>query len=96
MRAAYILLVCPDKTEQYQRAHQEVWPELIEAASKFGIRNHSVFMHGRTLFVYVEADDIEEATRKLLEQPVKKRWDADMSDLLDPGSVPLEEVFHMD
>ena len=96
MRAAYILMVQPDKTEQYRRAHQEVWPELIQEASRAGIRNHSVFMHGRTLFVYVEADDIEKATRELLAQPVKKRWDAYMSDLLEPGSVPLEEVFHME
>jgi L-rhamnose mutarotase len=80
----------------FLRAHQEVWPELIEAASKAGIRNHSVFLHGRTLFVYVEADDVAEATRRLKTQPVKQKWDAYMSALLEPGSVDLEEVFHMD
>ncbi len=95
MRAAYILMVRPGKEEQYRRAHQAVWPELIEEANKAGIRNHSVFMHGRTLFVYLEADDIGQAERKLKQTAVKQRWDAYMGDLLEPGAVPLEEVFYM-
>ncbi len=95
MRAAYILMVRPGKEEQYRRAHQEVWLELIEEANKAGIRNHSVFMHGRTLFVYLEADDIGQAERKLKQTAVKQRWDAYMGDLLEPGAVPLEEVFYM-
>ncbi len=53
-------------------------------------------MHGRMLFVYVEADDVAQATRRLLEHPVKKRWDSYMSDLLERTSVVLDEVFHMD
>lgn len=96
MRSAYILRIRPGQEEQYRLAHETVWPELIQAASEAGIRNHSVFMHSRTLFVYVEADDLEEATRKLLEQPIKKRWDAYMSTLLEPTNVLLDEVFHMD
>jgi L-rhamnose mutarotase len=96
MRSAYILRIRPGKEEQYRLAHENVWPELIQAASDAGIRNHRVFMHGRTLFVYVEADDVGQATHRLLEQPIKKRWDAYMSDPLEPTNVLLDEVFHMD
>ena len=88
-------MVRPGNEEQYRRAHQEVWPELIEEANKAGIRNHSVFMHGRTSFVYLEADDIEQAERKLKQTAVKQRWDACVGDLLEPGAAPLEEVFYM-
>ncbi len=96
MRAAYTLSVRPGKEEGYREAHRAVWPELIAAAERAGIRNHSVFLHGRTLFLYVEADDVDRAFRELKKQDVKARWDKWMEEFLEPGNTPLEEVFHMD
>lgn len=61
MRAAYILTVRPGKEADYREVHRAVWPGLIEEAQKAGIRNHSVSMSGRTLFVYLEADDLEKS-----------------------------------
>lgn len=95
MRAAYTLTVRPGKEQAYREAHRVVWPELIQAATLAGIRNHSVFMSGRTLFVYLEADDIQQSVNALKGNPVKIRWDDYMRDLLEPESTTLEEVFHM-
>ncbi len=96
MRQAYILTVRPGMEDAYRDAHKAVWPELIAEASRAGIRNHSVFMSGATLFVYLEADDPEEALRRLKHSEVKSRWDEFMSSFLEPSSVSFEEVFHMD
>ncbi len=96
MRAAYILTVQSNMEEPYRNAHRAVWPELIEEARRAGIRNHSVFMAGRTLFVYLEADDVAGALAKLLATPVKQRWDEFMRDFLEPESVTMKEVFHID
>ena len=96
MRAAYILTIQSNMEERYRNAHRAVWPELIEAARRAGIRNHSVFMAGTTLFVYLEADDVSAALTRLKEMPVKQQWDVSMQEFLEPESAPLEEVFHMD
>jgi len=95
MRAAYILKVRSGKETDYRKAHRAVWPELIEEAQKAGIRNHSVFMSGRTLFVYLEADDPEKSMASLKSTPVKMRWDDYMRHFLEPEIVSLEEVFYM-
>lgn len=83
---------------EYLEAHKQVWPELIKAAHEAGIRNHSVFVRGSDLFVYIEAADVEAALAKLSSYPVKKRWDEWMFDLLDAEHPPvvLDEGFHMD
>lgn len=94
-RAAYILMVRPGMEQAYREAHLAVWPELIAEASKAGVRNHSVFMRGRTLFVYLEAENIAETTRRLSESAVNRRWDEYMADFLEPGETPLDEVFYM-
>ncbi|MBI3666686.1 MAG: L-rhamnose mutarotase [Acidobacteria bacterium] len=96
MRQAFILTIRPGMEERYRETHRAVWPELIVEASRAGIRNHSSFVNGRTVFVYVEADNIDEANEKLMQVPIKLRWNKFMEDILEPGSTPLEEVFHMD
>ena len=96
MRAAYILKVKPGKEEAYRDAHKMVWPELIAEASKAGIRNHSCFMHGRKVVVYLEADDIEASTQELMHKDVKRRWNKFMEEFLEDETVPLEEVFYME
>ena len=95
-RVAYILKIRPGKERAYREAHQTVWPELIAEASKAGVRNHSVFMHGRTLFIYVEADSLNEVAEKMKDNPVKMQWDEYMKNFLEPARIDLEEVFHMD
>jgi L-rhamnose mutarotase len=96
MRAAFAMRLRSGKEEGYREAHRAVWPELIAETSQAGIRNLTCFMQGRTVFVYLEADNIEEATMKLKSQPVNSRWDEYMKEFIEPDSIFLEEVFHMD
>jgi len=96
MRAAYILTIKPGKEEAYREAHKRVWPELIAEASKAGIRNHSTFVQGRSVFVYLEADDLEKSLSELMNKEVKQRWNKHMGEYLEAETVPLEEVFYME
>ena len=95
-RAAFVLTVRPGMEEAYRLEHTRVWPELIEEARRLGVRNQSVFMTGRTLFVYMEADSIETCLLRLAEAPVNLRWDKLMEAFIEPENVRLPEVFHMD
>ena len=94
--AAFILTVREGKEAAYREAHQAVWPELIAAANRAGIRNHSCFMNGRTVVAYLEGDNIEKSSAQLANDPVKIRWNEYMEEFLEPGAIPLEEVFHME
>lgn len=95
-RAAYTLTIREGMEERYQQTHRAVWPELIEAASRCGVRNHSSFVNGRTVLVYLEADNLPDTYGRLGKEPAKQRWDQFMGDILEPGTLPFEEVFHMD
>ena len=95
-RAAFVLTVRPGLEQAYQDEHTRAWPELIEEARHCGVRNQSVYLHGRTIFVYMEAANVEECLRKLAVAPVNARWDRFMEAFIEPETVRLLEIFHMD
>jgi L-rhamnose mutarotase len=100
-RTAFVLQVRPDKVQEYVRAHQDVWPEMLDALREAGIHNYTIFRDGYRVFGYFEADDLAEAARRLAAQPVSARWQDEMADLLeqrvpDEGPPPLEEIFRLD
>jgi L-rhamnose mutarotase len=100
-RTAFVLHVRPDKIEEYIRAHQDVWPEMLDALRGAGIRNYTIFRDGNRMFGYFEADDLAEAGRYLAQQEVSTRWQDAMAELLvervpDGGPPPLEEIFRLD
>lgn len=96
MRAGYTMQIRPGKAAEYIESHRSVWPELIAAASQAGIRNHTVFLHGDTIFLYLEADDVDAALTRLKTEDVKQKWDAWMQEYLYPEVTSFAEVFHMD
>lgn len=95
-RAAFVLTVRPGKEEEYVLEHTRVWPELIEEAQRLGVRNQNVFLHGRTIFVYMEAENIDECLAAITVGPVNLRWDQFMERFIEMESIRIEEVFHMD
>jgi L-rhamnose mutarotase len=95
-RAAFVLTVRPGMESAYIAEHRRVWLELIEEARRLGVRNQSVYLYGRTIFVYMEADDMDECLRRIAAAPVNARWDKSMEEFIEPQSIRLPEVFHMD
>jgi L-rhamnose mutarotase len=100
-RTAFVLNVRPDKLEEYVRAHQEVWPEMLDALRGAGIHNYTIFRQGNQMFGYFEADDLAAAQRYLAAQDVSARWQDAMAELLeqrvpDGGPPALTEVFRLD
>ncbi len=88
---------------EYQRRHDEIWPEMLAALRGAGIHNYSIFRHGETLFAYLECDDFARMARTLADDPVNARWQEYMRGMLtiegDPATgfaKTLPEMFHMD
>jgi L-rhamnose mutarotase len=100
-RTAFVLHVQPDKIEEYVRAHEAVWPEMLDALRGAGIRNYTIFRDGNRMFGYFEADDLVAAGEYLARQEVSMHWQDAMAHFLeervpDSGPPTLEEVFRLD
>lgn len=71
---AWVLEVRPGYEVEYQKRHDEIWPDMLDALRAAGIRNYNIFRHGLTLFGFFETDDLEATRRKLADDPVNARW----------------------
>jgi L-rhamnose mutarotase len=69
----------PGMEEAYDKAHAEVWPELVRAQLDLGIKHWQIFRHGVELLHVVECDDFDRATAALSQRPIDQRWQREMS-----------------
>ena len=92
-------------TEEYQKMHNPIWPELQVALKKYGVITYSIFLHEDTgaLFGYLEIED-EKIFSRIGESEVCQRWWKYMKEVLisESDEAPmakeevLKEVFHLD
>jgi len=99
-RACFVLKVKPELVEEYKKAHEPVWPEMLQAMSDAGIRNYSIFLRtDGQLINYFESDDPVESLRKVGETSVSRLWNQRMSAYFAPDSTGfelIEQVFFME
>lgn len=104
-RVGFILKVKQELVAEYERRHEEVWPEMLEALSRNGWNNYSLFMRGDgMLFGYFETpNDFQTALDGMSSEEVNERWQAEMAPFFegtgghaDQMMEELVEVFHLD
>jgi L-rhamnose mutarotase len=102
-RIAFTMRIRPGTEEEYQRRHEQVWPEMLDELRAAGCHNYSIFRDGLQLFAYLEVNDVERYQAYLAQSAVAPRWETYMSDILirevDPATnFPslLPEAFHLD
>lgn len=108
IRFGFIFKIKPELKNEYKKAHDEIWSELVIAIKECGFKNNSIFFRNDgTLFNYIEVDekvDFDLAWEKLTGMDVNKRWQKNMEKFLyknkesntGPNIEILEEVFHLD
>ncbi|MBC7782732.1 MAG: L-rhamnose mutarotase [Burkholderiales bacterium] len=103
-RICFLLKVKPDKLMAYKAAHKTVWPEMLDALTRHGWHNYSLFLQeDGTLIGYVETPDFKQALAGMQSEPVNARWQAAMADLFEPlttGAADtslklVEQVFYL-
>jgi L-rhamnose mutarotase len=103
-RVAFQLRLRPGTVEEYEKAHQQVWPELLAKIKEVGISHYSIFRRGLDLFLVMNVTDFERAWENLDKDPTNLRWQKEMSRFfepiteLDPGErfAMMKEVFYLD
>ncbi len=89
--------------KEYERRHNELWPEMKDMIHEYGGKNYTIFLDQETnvLFGYLEVEDIEK-WRKSSDTEINKKWQEYMADLMEtnpdfsPVSKSLKKVFHLD
>ena len=101
-RIAFKMHLFPGKAGEYQRRHDEIWPELTVLLKNNGISDYSIFLDESTheLFAVFHADDPSNLDA-LPKHPVMQHWWTFMKDIMatrdddSPVTVPLREVFYL-
>jgi L-rhamnose mutarotase len=98
-RFAFTMTIKPDRVGDYVECHKAVWPSVLDAIRRSGIRHYSIFLEGNKLFFFVEAEDVAAAFRYLDADPEHARWNREVTAGMFEGSLDvgapagLPEVF---
>ena len=102
-RLAFKMKLTPGFADEYQKRHEDIWPELKSLLKKSGISEYSIFLdeETHTLFAFQKVDGADGSQDLGSEEIVKKWWNY-MADIMytnpdqSPVSIPLKEVFYLE
>ena len=103
MRKSFKMKLYKGQEKEYEKRHNELWPEMKDMIHEFGGKNYSIFLDKDTniLYGYIEIES-EELWEKSADTQICKKWWAYMADIMEtnpdnsPVSTDLNEVFHLD
>jgi len=88
---------------EYERRHNEIWPELSAALHNAGIRDYTIWLDRETGYLFALMHLTENHSLKQLAQlPIMRKWWRHMAELMEsnddfsPVVKQLDQVFHMD
>ena len=103
MRKSFKMKLYDGKEKEYEKRHNELWPEMKDMIHEYGGKNYSIFLDKETnvLYGYIEIES-EERWAKSANTEICQKWWAYMADIMEtnpdnsPVSIDLNEVFHLD
>lgn len=102
-RQAFKMFLKPGCEAEYEKRHNEIWPELRQLLKEAGVGNYSIFWDRDTniLFAYQEVSG-DQGSQDLGTTEIVQKWWAYMADIMEtkednsPVSIPLSQVFFME
>jgi L-rhamnose mutarotase len=102
-RFAFILRLRPGAAEAYEKAHREVWPQMLALLKSAGISEYSIYRRDELLILTLRAADFEKTWSQIDNHPVNLRWQETMAPLFAPMEglrngerfPMMEEVFYL-
>lgn len=89
--------------DEYEKRHNELWPEMIDMIREHGGKNYSIFWDKETniLFGYIEIED-ERLWAKSADTSINRKWWDFMAPVMEtnpdnsPVCIDLKCLFHLD
>ena len=102
-KIAFTMKLKPGNEAEYEKRHDEIWPELAEKLKCAGVSDYSIFLEKSSckLFAVLRRSTDHEMDGLPLD-PVVQKWWAYMADIMEthPDNSPLQEpldmVFHLE
>jgi len=102
-KIAFRMFLNPGQTDEYQRRHTAIWPELRQLLKEAGVCDYSIYLdEPRHVLFAVLRRTPEHTMDALPAHPVMQRWWAYMADIMrsnadgSPVIEPLPCMFHLD
>ena len=99
---AFRMVLNPGMREEYERRHQNIWPELVDALHNAGVRDYRIFLDEETHHLFaVLTRPADHAMDQLATLDVMRKWWDHMADIMrtesdhTPFQQPLVPVFHL-
>lgn len=101
-RYVFRMRLNPGQEKEYQRRHDEIWPELTALLHEAGVSEYSIHFDAETdLLIGVLSRHAAHGMDDLPSHPVMQKWWAHMADIMETGqdnepvAVTLPRLFHM-
>ena len=103
IRKGFKMKLYPGMEAEYEKRHNELWPEMQDMIYEYGGRNYTIFLDRETLVLYGYIE-IEDAGKwdESADTAINRKWWDFMANIMEtypdnsPVSVDLHEVFHLD
>ena len=101
-REAFKMYLKPGYETEYEKRHNEIWPEVKQLLKDSGVFDYSIFWDKETNLLFgVQKTKGDTSSQDLGDNPIIQKWWAYMADIMEtnpdnsPISIPPKEVFHM-
>lgn len=101
-RIAFRMNLNPGQAAEYEKRHDEIFPELAQALKDAGVSDYSIWLDPESnhlLGILTRSDDHTMAV--LPDTEIVQRWWKHMADIMEthpdnvPVQVPLKQVFYL-
>ena len=83
-RVAFCLRLKPGTAEAYDKAHREVWPEMLALLKRAGISEYSIFRREEMLILSMRVEDFDATWDTIERDPINTRWQKEMAQYFEP------------
>lgn len=102
-RLAFKMKLKPGFAAEYEKRHNQIWPELKKLLYDSGVRDYSIYLDKETNILFAMQKVVgDSGSQDLGQTEIVKKWWKYMADIMEtnpdnsPVSIPLQEVFHID
>ena len=101
-RFAFRMNLNPGQAAEYEKRHDEIFPEMVEVLKSAGISDYSIWLDPDTNYLFAILTRSDDHTMvELPQHEVVKRWWKHMAEIMEtdaenvPTQVPLKRVFYL-
>jgi L-rhamnose mutarotase len=102
-RLLFFIYLYEGKEAEYDKRHDELWPDMAQALTECGWTNYTLFRNGTTVVGYCEAvPNVATAAQKMGATEVNARWQESFKDIIrhitdrEGNLLSYREVWHHD